>query len=78
MFVINEGNFGSGNASVSLFDPAKNEVVEDFYKTQNSAALGDVAQSMSRVNDNYYVVVNNSAKILVCDKDFKKRDRSVD
>lgn len=72
VFVINEGNFGSGNASVSLFDPAKNEVVEDFYKTQNSAALGDVAQSMSRVNDNYYVVVNNSAKILVCDKDFKK------
>lgn len=72
VFVINEGNFGSGNASVSLFDPAKSEVVEDFYKTQNSSTLGDVAQSLNRVNDNYYVVVNNSAKILVCDKDFKK------
>lgn len=72
VFVINEGNFGSGNASVSLFDPAKNAVVEDFYKTQNNADVGDVAQSMTKVNDSYYVVVNNSAKIVVCDKDFKK------
>lgn len=72
VFVINEGNFGSGNASVSLFDPATHEVVEDFYKTQNAGTVGDVAQSVSRVNDNYYLVVNNSAKIWVCDKNFKK------
>ncbi|MCU0361381.1 MAG: hypothetical protein MUF75_11830 [Bacteroidia bacterium] len=71
IFVVNEGNFTSGNSSISLFNSANGEVQEDYYKMQNSAPLGDVAQSMALINEKYYVVVNNSGKVVVCDKTFK-------
>jgi len=64
VYIINEGNYGSGNGSISLFDNGNNQVVDDFYKTQNSLALGDVAQSMNYFNSNFYIVVNNSGKII--------------
>ena len=72
VYIINEGGLGYGNSSVSLFDPGTNEVIEDFYKTQNGLTLGDVTQSLSYINGNYYIVVNNSGKIIVCDNQFKK------
>ncbi len=71
VFVVNEGNFSSGNASISLYNTANNEVQEDQFKAVNNAALGDVAQSMALINGHYYLVVNNSGKIVVCDKNFK-------
>jgi len=72
VYVINEGGFGYGNASVSLYDPGDDKVIEDLYKTQNTTDLGDVAQSLSHINNRFYVVVNNSNKIVVCDQNFKK------
>lgn len=72
VYVINEGNYTSGNSSVSLFDKQNNTVVEDIYYIQNNSSLGDVAQSMCSINGKYYVVVNNSGKIVVCDQQFKK------
>lgn len=73
VYVINEGVFPNGNAEVSLFDTGNDAVIEKFYSTQNSnAALGDVAQSMNYFNNRFYIVVNNSHKIIVCDQEFKK------
>jgi hypothetical protein len=74
VYVINEGNFGSGNASLSLFDTGNNAVVENYYQTQNSSSptIGDVAQSLSNINGIFYLVVNNSGKIMVCDNQLKK------
>lgn len=72
VYVVNEGNFGSGNASVSLYDPATGQVVENIYQTVNGTGLGDVAQSLAFVNEKFYLLVNNSSKILVCDAGFKK------
>lgn len=74
VYVINEGNFGSGNSSVSLFDSGNDAVIENFYQSQNtsSSIIGDVAQSLSKINDKFYLVVNNSGKIIVCDNQFKK------
>lgn len=71
VYVVNEGNFTSGNASISLYNKVTNAVEEDYFKAVNKLALGDVAQSLSFINDRFYVVVNNSGKIVVCDKDFK-------
>lgn len=73
VYVVNEGNFMSGNASVSLYDPGTNSVVEDFYKTQNGTGMGDVAQSMYYYNSDYYLVVNNSNKVVVCDREMKMK-----
>jgi hypothetical protein len=72
VYIVNEGGFTNGNASISLFDPFNNQVIEDIYYTQNASTVGDVAQSLSFVNGSYYIVVNNSDKILVCDNQFKK------
>jgi hypothetical protein len=73
VYIVNEGNFMAGNSSVSLFDPGTSEVIENFYNTQNGTALGDVAQSIAHYNSNYYIVVNNSNKIVVCDEQFKTK-----
>lgn len=74
VFVVNEGNYGSTNASISLYDPANNNVIENFYQFQNneSPIIGDVAQSLSKINDKFYLVVNNSGKIIVCNSQLKK------
>ncbi|MGE0568833.1 MAG: YncE family protein [Bacteroidia bacterium] len=73
VFIINEGNFGSGNAGVSIYDPNNGNVVEDIYKSKNGNNIGDVAQSMTKINGDYYIVVNNSGKVVICDKDFKQK-----
>lgn len=72
VYVVNEGNFGTGNSSISLYDPETNVVIEDVYHAQNNTYLGDVAQSLGSVNGKFYAVVNNANKIIVCDGNFKK------
>lgn len=72
VYVVNEGNFNSSNASISLYDPATGNITEDYYKTQNGSGVGDVAQSMNYINSKFYIVVNNSSKVVVCDNQLKK------
>ncbi len=72
VFVINEGNFNWGNASVTFIDNAKKTAIQDIYKKANDRSLGDVAQSMKVVGDKGYIVVNNSNRVEVVNlKDFK-------
>lgn len=72
VFIMNEGNYQWGNASISYYNPAKNEIAEDVFKAANNYALGDVCQSMEIFNRKAYVVVNNSGKVEVVDpKTFK-------
>lgn len=72
VMVLNEGNFGSGNASLSLYNRHNGALSEDYFKLVNGFALGDVAQSMYRHRDYYYIVVNNSGKIVICDLQMKQ------
>lgn len=69
VFITNEGNFQWGNASVSYFDIATGNIVEDLYQPANGAPLGDVCQSMVLHDGKGYVVVNNSGKVVVVDPD---------
>jgi DNA-binding beta-propeller fold protein YncE len=71
VYIVNEGNFMNGNASVSLFDTGNNQVTENYYQARNNSALGDVAQSISRINGDFYIVINNSGKVVVCNPEFK-------
>lgn len=74
VLIVNEGNFGWGQGSVSLYDPISNAVVEDYYLQQNNTTIGNVAQSITKYNNNYYISVNNSNKIVVVDaSDFIKK-----
>ena len=67
VLVLNEGNYTYGNASITLYDPATEEVTEGLFTANTNRPLGDVAQSVSLVNDTAYIVVNNSGKIEVLD-----------
>jgi hypothetical protein len=68
LVILNEGNFRSANASVSLYDVEANQVENDIYSRSNQGVpLGDVAQSMQVINGEGFVVVNNSNKIELVD-----------
>ncbi len=63
-FVTNEGNFGTGNGSIS-FVTDEGTVENAVFESVNSFVLGDVVQSMNIIGANAYVLVNGSAKIEV-------------
>jgi hypothetical protein len=66
VFISNEGNFMGGNSKVSFYRFSDGSAMEDIFSPTNARPLGDVCQSMSIINGHAYVVVNNSAKIEVC------------
>jgi DNA-binding beta-propeller fold protein YncE len=71
-FVINEGGFQKSNGSIGLYKPGTGEYFDAYLKA-NALPLGDVVQSMTAINKSFYIVVNNSNKIEVVNKeDFKK------
>ena len=72
-FVLNEGNFQFGNASLSLYYMDDKESVNFLFQSNNSGRpIGDVVQSMEIIDDKAYIVVNNSSKIEVVNiNDFK-------
>ena len=65
MFVVNEGQFLGGNASISYFRTNSSYTNSDLYSAINNVPLGDVAQSMTIFNGFGYIVVNNSKKVEV-------------
>ena len=66
VFVINEGNFNSGNASVTfLSESNSNLIVQDLFNQVNKRNLGDVAEEMKIFNGLGFIVVNNSNTVEV-------------
>ncbi len=69
IIVVNQGNFGAGNASVSFVSDDLSEVQTDIFGTVNAVdAWGDTAQSMVLNGDLAYIVVNGSQKVEVVNR----------
>ena len=64
-FVLNEGLFNQGTASLSYIDTKKDTIYNQVFYKNNGFGLGDVGQSMTIVDSLGFIVVNNSAKIEV-------------
>lgn len=74
VYVLNEGNFQSGNASLTSVVPARGKTSERVFEQWTGRSLGDVAQSIERFEGAFYIVVNNSGKIEVVDGGPQKED----
>ena len=76
LFIVCEGNFQYGNATLSFYNPENNSIENEIFFRANGMKLGDVAQSMT-INDNKgWIVVNNSHVIFAIDVDnFKEKGR---
>jgi len=71
VFVVNEGNYLSANASVTFIN-SNDTVYQDIFTTANNRGLGDVAQSMKVQGNKGFIIVNNSNRIEVVSlTDFK-------
>ncbi|NRS89359.1 YVTN family beta-propeller protein [Flavobacterium sp. 7E] len=69
VFILNEGNFGTPNASVSFLSNDLSVFQDDIFNAVNTTAvLGDVAQSMSFFGDKAFIVVNNSNEVRVVNR----------
>tara|TARA_R110002049_G_scaffold216946_7_gene388386 strand:- start:690 stop:1712 length:1023 start_codon:yes stop_codon:yes gene_type:complete len=64
VLILNEGNFGQGNATIDLYNASNKTIQNDVFRSNNlGRPIGDVIQSMYISNDTGFVVVNNSQKV---------------
>ena len=69
LFIICEGNFQYGNATLSFYDPSSESIQNEIFFRANGMKLGDVAQSMTIYDDKGWIVVNNSHVVFSIDID---------
>ncbi|MBE0637361.1 MAG: hypothetical protein IH598_02445, partial [Bacteroidales bacterium] len=75
VFIISEGNYGSGNGSLSFLNFDSLNIYNDIFYAANDRPLGDVPCSMTFIENEIWVVVNNSARIEVMkDSDLSSTD----
>ena len=67
LFILNEGNFQYGNATLSFYDPEARTVENELFYRSNAMKLGDVAQSMTLHGGLGWIVVNRSRVIFAVD-----------
>lgn len=67
IYLINEGNFGVGNASIDFYSKDSNKVINNIFQLVNNRPLGDVAQSMTIVGNKGFIVMNGSGKVEIID-----------
>jgi YVTN family beta-propeller protein len=65
VYIVCEGNFGVGDATLYAYEPKPDSVFGDLYNTVNHQLLGDVFQSMQRIGNKFFLCINNSDKVVV-------------
>ncbi len=77
VFIINEGNFQAGNGSISFYSYSRGKLYNDIFSAANERPLGDVPNSMVISGNRGYIVVNNSGRIEVVDKNTMKALKTI-
>lgn len=72
VLIANQGNFGWGEGTLSVYYEGSKTIENEVYSSVNNSTLGNVFQSISRINDSYYFVINNSGKVVVTDTNFNE------
>lgn len=66
-FIVNEGNYTWGNASLSFVNEVKGSIENQVFFRTNQAPLGDVAYAMYINEGKAFITINNSGKIYRID-----------
>ncbi len=77
LLVINEGNFGWGNASIGLLDTLNWTYTDRVFYKANQRPLGDVLQFAIQDRDDIYLVLNHSGEIVAVNPVTFQWERSV-
>ena len=77
-YIINEGSFSLGNASLSFYDFDKKTISNSLFEGINNRPLGDVFQNLKFNDGKGYLIVNNSRKIEVVDSASMKSIRTIE
>ena len=67
VFILCEGNFNAGNASLSYYDPEARTVENAVFQRANDRRLGDTGQSITLLGSTAYIAVENSGIIWAID-----------
>ncbi len=77
VFVVNQGNFGNGTGTLTFYD-RDTSLIQDVYQLENDGnVLGNVAQSMTIVDDIAFIAINNMATVEVVNADDFKSMASI-
>ena len=66
-YVVNEGGFNHGNASLGYYDIKDKTYTDKLFKNANQRVMGDIFQAFYIYGDRAYCVLNNSGYIEVID-----------
>lgn len=77
VLIVCEGSLGNGNATLSVYQALKDSLFNDVYKNANGQDLGDVFQSINKINNQYFLCINNSDKIVVLDANNWKQKANI-
>lgn len=77
VYVINEGDYTQGNASITAFNPSDGSTVSNAFYKQNNMLLGDVAQSAEVINNKLYILVYGSNRIFVTDENTLTLEKTI-
>ena len=67
-YILNEGGFTHNNASLDFYDYETDQISSSIYEAVNQAPLGDVFQSAYIYQNELFLVLNNSSKVLRLDE----------
>lgn len=70
-YVLNNGNWGSNDSNISIYDPSTKTLAADAFKTANGQNLGDLGQDIIGLGEDIYIAVNGSQTIFVTNIDLK-------
>ncbi len=76
IYIVNEGQFRSNNGSITLMDPGTGKAVNNYFANNNKdRSPGDIIMDLAFSSDKGYIVVNNSQKLVIVDKEnFEQSD----
>ena len=71
IYVLNSGNMGGNDASLSMYDLKESTVTKDVFEAQNGRRLGDTGQDIIVYGSKMYIAVSGESTIEVTDLEAK-------